>query len=1041
MQVYHHSLHPSESDVRLGIAFISLAGMKVSDSKDWNPVLGGVGPHEAGVVKVKIEMHRVAKQKALAMEVRAFKLQDFTAWPASGGFVSLATSMVRDAKWTAILRQLQPQLHAAVMARQDSPHRVMLLLQGSPVLYAFGMVSSGGTMVTVRRAHDAEDALADGAHITPRTAFIEVHVDPEHMDRVDLARVLSGQRAKTLFQAAFQRPLVIDTETAELVRKHGAQPMDWWLQNFANAINIALTSSQYDSLHAHKQREAKRLMAIAAEQAKLAKEAAEAATGPGITGTLAAATLAKDIAADLAGDILGSVGLGRAGDLLGAGAMALGSMGPSAMAQMARGGLSTMGRSMGSMRFEDDSDADGPTSPEKKGLFGRGRRSSKDGVGLARSDSLLSEPAGTGGDITSRSTSLALTKGASLPAGAKGSFKRSFTKKASGFFGSKKKGDLEMSAAGGDGDGDDDDDELGRRPSFGEMNSTTDTRRRDFQQQLRRLSTERDADVRAGKEENTWSQLRRTPFPVGLLKKLQQSADKTAQELVGSLLTKSAFATLSELTRNSIATEQLERRDFALSADAEARERHRKLMKERALKQMKAIALKNMKGVGESAEEAEASAAAASGSVLGAGWLDICIDSYSGQPAEDTQAKRNELGQFLRTMGVLKVGPKPKPKPNPNPKPNLNPNPNPNPNPNKVGVQAVACMEEVSLTVDDDDIAAFRFFSSLEDFEEACKSKDLHPGLHRDRMALINMKELIETTEVDKSAAVRGAKAKNSIKVDGAALVAASEGHKGMLASLADKSDKKKGRRGSVASGEAERAARNSGAGGGRGLQRGKRLAISVFETKYSIVPEKVEHLRILAEGAHIKLGLYVADFPPNEEHVRLAELLVEKGFHTGKAFVFGPALMPLGSTTRLPRTPNAPPDTETTGRALPMLLGQLNPLKKGALGRAQRVNENLTIDTVRRGIHDKEHMRAEIEVCLVWMHRLLGGNPCSPTDQKWAMRLLSSRYATRGSNQGLADPRLADPRLADPRLADPTPADRTQTTRPHTDWQTLHTD
>ena len=41
-------------------------------------------------------MHRVAKQKVLAMEVRAFKLQDFTAWPASGGYVSLATSMVRD---------------------------------------------------------------------------------------------------------------------------------------------------------------------------------------------------------------------------------------------------------------------------------------------------------------------------------------------------------------------------------------------------------------------------------------------------------------------------------------------------------------------------------------------------------------------------------------------------------------------------------------------------------------------------------------------------------------------------------------------------------------------------------------------------------------------------------------------------------------------------------------------------------------------------------------------------------------------------------
>ena len=176
-------------------------------------------------------------------------------------------------------------------------------------------------------------------------------------------------------------------------------------------------------------------------------------------------------------------------------------------------------------------------------------------------------------------------------------------------------------------------------------------------------------------------------------------------------------------------------------------------------------------------------------------------------------------------------------------------------------------------------------------------------------------------------------------------------------------------------------------------LQRGKQLAISVFETKYSIVPEKVEHLRILAETAHIKLGLFIAEFPPNPEHVRLAELLVERGFHTGTTYVFGSALLPLGSTTRLPRTPNAPPDTETTGRALPMLLGQLNPLRKGALGRAQRHLENLTIDAVRRSILQREHMRAEIEVCLVWMHRLLGGNPCSPTDQKYAMMLLSSRF------------------------------------------------
>ena len=98
MQVYHHSLHPSESDVRLGVAFFSLAGMKPGDNKEWTPVLGGAGEHEAGLVRVMISMLRVPKQKALAMEVRSFKLQDFTAWPASGGFVSLATSMVRDPK-------------------------------------------------------------------------------------------------------------------------------------------------------------------------------------------------------------------------------------------------------------------------------------------------------------------------------------------------------------------------------------------------------------------------------------------------------------------------------------------------------------------------------------------------------------------------------------------------------------------------------------------------------------------------------------------------------------------------------------------------------------------------------------------------------------------------------------------------------------------------------------------------------------------------------------------------------------------------------
>ena len=79
------------------------------------------------------------------------------------------------------------------------------------------------------------------------------------------------------------------------------------------------------------------------------------------------------------------------------------------------------------------------------------------------------------------------------------------------------------------------------------------------------------------------------------------------------------------------------------------------------------------------------------------------------------------------------------------------------------------------------------------------------------------------------------------------------------------------------------------------------------------------------------------------------------------------------------------PPDTEHSGRALPMLLGQLNPLKKGKLDFHNRRLENLTIDAVRRSISNNEYAKAEIEVCLVWLHRLLGANPCSPVDQKIA--------------------------------------------------------
>ena len=94
------------------------------------------------------------------------------------------------------------------------------------------------------------------------------------------------------------------------------------------------------------------------------------------------------------------------------------------------------------------------------------------------------------------------------------------------------------------------------------------------------------------------------------------------------------------------------------------------------------------------------------------------------------------------------------PNPNPNPDPDPNPNPNLNPNPNQDG------------------------------FEEAVKSKVLHPGLHRDRMALINMKELVETSEVlvggmrDSKAKARGFRGQ-VLKLDEASLQHAADGHEG----------------------------------------------------------------------------------------------------------------------------------------------------------------------------------------------------------------------------------------------------------------------
>ncbi len=396
MQVYHHSLHPAESDVRLGIAFYSLVGLRMNEEKDWKPVLGGKGDHEAGTVHLKITLQKVNKQQELAMEVRAFKLQDFTAWPASAGYVALATSLVRDPKWMNILKQLQPKLHQAVRQRQDSPHRVMMLLQGSPVLYAYGMVVSGGTQVTVG-SHDAEDALAEGANLHPRIAMIQLDLNQDHTERIDLTKVQPGMRAETLFQAAFQRPLVVDRETTELVAQLGEQAMDVWLQSFANAINLALTNSKYDSLRHYKKREAKRLMDIARQargapprprarraprphapllpparpspppplpcppdtppssphaQAAVAAREAEEATRIKASQVVESAV---NIIADEAKDILNVVGLGRAGDALGSSINLFGR------------GLVRAGSIIADIVDDDDEESPKGVTPKKRG--------------------------------------------------------------------------------------------------------------------------------------------------------------------------------------------------------------------------------------------------------------------------------------------------------------------------------------------------------------------------------------------------------------------------------------------------------------------------------------------------------------------------------------------------------------------------------------------------------------------------------------------------------------------------------------------------
>ena len=52
------------------------------------------------------------------------------------------------------------------------------------------------------------------------------------------------------------------------------------------------------------------------------------------------------------------------------------------------------------------------------------------------------------------------------------------------------------------------------------------------------------------------------------------------------------------------------------------------------------------------------------------------------------------------------------------------------------------------MTANNEDLAVCRFYQDLHAFEEACKQADLHPELHRDRMAMVNIGTIVEQKTV-----------------------------------------------------------------------------------------------------------------------------------------------------------------------------------------------------------------------------------------------------------------------------------------------------
>ena len=278
MTVWHHSAH-GEADVRVGVGFYNLKKLKAGDPKIKEFVLGS-HRHPTGVVKVEIKIGRRNAHHRVLMETRAFKPQSLGAWPAHGGFVGLAPSMMGDEKWRGLLKTLQPRLANAALRNINAPHRLMMLLQGSPVLAAYGLIASGGTTLPDLDADD-DDAAAD---VPFRSVPIELEVElpKEHPEVVKKVRIEGGTRAVTFFQAAFGRPMQSADDILAYHQQHaGIMGADVWLNLFCKAIALALNGTRYESLRVWREKERLRVIEerdhARAIAASLARQAAQQA--------------------------------------------------------------------------------------------------------------------------------------------------------------------------------------------------------------------------------------------------------------------------------------------------------------------------------------------------------------------------------------------------------------------------------------------------------------------------------------------------------------------------------------------------------------------------------------------------------------------------------------------------------------------------------------------------------------------------------------------------------------------------------------------